>query len=988
MSPTATPAHLKQLLAVAPVPMLVVDGDHQIRTANSAFAGVVGAESAEAVTGEEVSSFLPDTGQQLDAVLTEGQAIDAGTVQVRTTDGQRRRVHGSISPAELPEADTGAHIVLENATEGTAQEETAERYSARIEALHTVAVELAQCETRDGVFETAVEAAQRILEFDMCIVDSVRDGRFQVEATTESLPEEGYHEPPIEAAGVAGTVYQREESLRCDLQTHPEADPQAAYRDSITVPMPDYGVFQAASYDTEVYDQTDIELAELLVSHVREALQRIDSEVELEQRQREQEQQRKKIERLHEVGVAMAECHDRAEIYDLIIDAGEHILGLDECVVDAVEDGHLRTQAMSETLSADDVFEVPVDSEEAGLAGKAYRTGESILDEYEEQPEANPESEYRSSITVPVGEYGVFQAVSTEVVGFDGSDIELVELLAEHAQAALQRLDHEFELEQRRQALEQQQEQIKKLHKIGVEIAGCDERDHIYELLVEAGEDILDLDLCLSGAVEDGQLVVKATSSSLTEDGYGEPMIDSDDAGLAGKAYRTGESILREGEEHPEANPRGDYDSSITVPIEGYGLFQAVSFDVVGFDELDLELVELLAGHARQALRRLDHEQEIDLQRERVTRLHDVRTALANCSSQKRVAELAVGTGKNVLNLDLCYFGVVEDGMLYAEAVTKTVPDESYFDSGTPIEATGLTGECYLQGESILSQDVRNDPRADPQDEYGAVLTVPVGEYGVLQAASFETDAFDQSDLEIVELLAEHAREALQRIAYETELEDQRQELDLLRQIFSRVFRHNVRNELTIIQGNAELIERVTPDESLTKRAALILESSQKLTDHTDKAREVEEIVQKKQTTKTVSLETVVSRAVEEYREQFPDSTIETDVDDIDVTAINGIGAAVSNAVENALEHNPSPVHVEITSDVDEETVTLHIADDGTGIPKSDLEAINSEAESKLTHGSGVGLWLMKWVVEKSDGSLTLRNNDGGVCVDMRLPLA
>jgi GAF domain-containing protein len=968
--------------------MLVVDGDYAIRNANSAFATVVGAESVGAVTGMDVSSFFPTSGQQLDAVLTDGEAIDARTIQVETTDGTHRHVRGSMSPTTLPEADTAAHIVLESVTADEPAESARQRHQTRIEALHTVAVELAQCETRDAVFETTVEAAQRILEFDMCIVDSVQDGHFQVEATTEALPEEGYHEPPIEAAGIAGHVYQAGEARICDLQTHPDADPQAAYRDSITVPMPGYGVFQAASYDTEVYDQTDLELAELLVSHAREALQRIDSEIELEQRQHEQEQQREKIERLHEVGVAMTECHDRAEIYDLIIEAGEHILGLDQCVVDAVEDGRLRTQAMSETLSSDNVFEVPIDSEEAGLAGKAYRTGESILDEYEDQPEANPDSEFRSSITVPVGEYGVFQAVSTEVVGFDQSDIELVELLAEHAQAALQRLAHEQELEQRRLALEQQQEQIKKLHEIGVEIAGCDERDRIYELLVEAGDDILGLDLCLSGAVEDGQLVVKATSSGLTEDGYGEPMIHSEEAGLAGKAYRTGESILREGEEHPEANPRDDYESSITVPIEGFGLFQSVSFDTVGFDELDLELVELLAGHARQALQRLDHEQELDLQRERVTRLHDVRTALASCSSETRVAELVVETGKSILNLDICYFGVVENGMLYAQAVTEDVSDESYFDSGTPIDEAGLTGACYLQGETILSQDVTEDPRADPQDEYGAVLTVPVGEYGVLQAGSFETDAFDQSDLEIVELLAEHARESLQRITYETELEDQRQELDLLRQIFSRVFRHNVRNELTIIQGNAELIERVTPDESLAERAAQILESSQKLTNHTEKAREVEEIVQKKQVTKTVSLETIVSTAVDAYSADTAESTIEADIHDVDITAINGIGAAVRNAIENALEHNPSPVHVEITSDVSEDTVTLHIADDGTGIPESDLEAINSEAESKLTHGSGVGLWLMKWVVEKSRGSLTLRNSDDGVCVDMCLPLA
>jgi signal transduction histidine kinase len=973
--------------------MAVVDGTYEVQTTNQEFVEAVDAESIDAVCGMDVLEFVPETErglskQRLDTVLENEVAVDPREFKLQTMSEELRHARGSIAPTSLPEIEAAAHIVLEDVTETRKQKWEIEQHRTRIEALHAVAVELSQCETYNEVFELTVEAAERILEFDMCIVDSVQDGRFRVEATSESVPDEGYHEPPLEEAGVAGLVYQDGDSLICNLQDHPEAAPQADYHDTITVPIPEYGVFQAGSYDTDVYDQTDLELAELLASHVREALQRIDHEQELEHRQREQEQQREKIERLHDVGVAMTECHDPSKIYELMIEAGEDILGLDQCVVDSVRDGVLRTEAMSEALSDDDIFELPVDSEEAGLAGKAYRSGESILDEHEQQPEANPESEFRSSITVPIAEYGVFQAVSADVVAFDRSDVELVELLAEHAQAALQRLDHEHELEQRGQALEQQREQIKKLHEIGVEIAGCESPDRIYDLLVEAGEDILGLDLCLSGAVEDGQLVVKATSSNLTEDGYGEPIIDSDEAGLAGKAYQTNRSILRDGEEHPDANPRDDYSSSITVPIEGFGLFQAVSYEVVGFDQFDLELVELLAGHARQALQRLDHEQKLDQQRERVTRLHDVRTALANCTSQERVGELVVETGKRILNLDICYFGVVEDGKLYPQAVTENMTEEGYFDSGTPIEEAGLSGEAYLDNESILSDNVYEDPRAKPQDEYGAMITVPVEGYGILQAGSYKTGAFDQADLEVVELLAEHAREALQRIAYETELEQQRQELDLLRQIFSRVFRHNVRNELTIIQGNAELIETKVTDEDIADRATLIMESSQKLTDHTDKAREVEEIVQKKQDQKTASLQTIVSTAIAEYRDAYPESQIHTDVDDIEVTVINGVESAIGNAVENALEHNDGPVTIEITSEVGPDTVTVRIEDDGAGIPQSDLEALNSEAESKLTHSSGVGLWLMKWIVEKSDGSITLSNTDEGACVEMVLTRA
>jgi len=69
-----------------------------------------------------------------------------------------------------------------------------------------------------------------------------------------------------------------------------------------------------------------------------------------------------------------------------------------------------------------------------GLAGKTYQSGCSqIVEEIQPNDDTDPAKEsYQSGISVPIGEYGVFQAINTTAAAFDESDIELAELLISH----------------------------------------------------------------------------------------------------------------------------------------------------------------------------------------------------------------------------------------------------------------------------------------------------------------------------------------------------------------------------------------------------------------------------------------------------------------------------------------------------------------------------------------------------------------------------
>jgi PAS domain S-box-containing protein len=172
-----------------------------------------------------------------------------------------------------------------------------------------------------------------------------------------------------------------------------------------------------------------------------------------------------------------------------------------------------------------------------------------------------------------------------------------------------------------RQQLEEQREQITRLHGVGVELASCDSPEEIYDLIVETAEHILDLDLCVVGIEEDGRFTLAVSSTDMNADGYIEPEIDSPEAGLAGKAYRNNESFLYgDLSRVDDANPVQEYRSALVVPLGEFGTFQAVSYEIDAFSETEMELVEILVGHAREALVRLEQEQQLREQRDRLQR--------------------------------------------------------------------------------------------------------------------------------------------------------------------------------------------------------------------------------------------------------------------------------------------------------------------------------------------------------------------------------
>ena len=149
-----------------------------------------------------------------------------------------------------------------------------------------------------------------------------------------------------------------------------------------------------------------------------------------------------KIEKLHQIAIKMVRCKKEDEIYQLIINAAEGILHFNTCTVDIVEDGFFNVKAVSSGVEDAGTRRMSVDE---GIAGQTFKNKETYLirDLYGNREAKPAKNSYRSAISAPLGEFGIFQVISTETNAFNHEDVRLTEILLSHATEALKRIRSE-----------------------------------------------------------------------------------------------------------------------------------------------------------------------------------------------------------------------------------------------------------------------------------------------------------------------------------------------------------------------------------------------------------------------------------------------------------------------------------------------------------------------------------------------------------------
>lgn len=145
-----------------------------------------------------------------------------------------------------------------------------------------------------------------------------------------------------------------------------------------------------------------------------------------------------------------------------------------------------------------------------------------------------------------------------------------------------------------------------------------------------------------------------------------------------------------------------------------------------------------------------------------------------------------------------------------------------------------------------------------------------------------------------------------------------------------------------------------------------------------------------------LDLATVARDVVELYQPLAEDKGLELTADVNGGITVRGdrdlLFQAIANLVDNAIKYTPAPGRVSLSLHRDDQSATITVGDSGPGIPVTArgkvFDRFYRAEDSRHTPGSGLGLALVKAVVQVHDGRVALEDNEPGLRVRIDLPLA
>lgn len=202
--------------------------------------------------------------------------------------------------------------------------------------------------------------------------------------------------------------------------------------------------------------------------------------------------------------------------------------------------------------------------------------------------------------------------------------------------------------------------------------------------------------------------------------------------------------------------------------------------------------------------------------------------------------------------------------------------------------------------------------------------------------------------------------------------------------VLSRILRHNIRNQLTVLLGHADIIADSVSNPELQSSAQTIQESTTRLQQLIEEADTIRDIIKTdKPQLQKVQVKSLVYTAVDEALSNIENGEVEVNCSE-DLSALAGakLTLAIKSLVDNGLRHNHSTQpKVSINcSKTARNKVSIIVSDNGTGLPKQAVNILeDTDKITKTNHEEGLGLWMIKWIVKNYNGSIDImkRNSSG-----------
>lgn len=207
----------------------------------------------------------------------------------------------------------------------------------------------------------------------------------------------------------------------------------------------------------------------------------------------------------------------------------------------------------------------------------------------------------------------------------------------------------------------------------------------------------------------------------------------------------------------------------------------------------------------------------------------------------------------------------------------------------------------------------------------------------------------------------------------------ERKEAEQRAEFLHSLLRHDLGNHLQVAQGFLEALEESDLSDTPQQHVEYALSGVEDAVELIDDVQTLNRIGREK-SVQPVALDRPVREALDRHdalreRQEFE---VITDLGDLTVMGGTLLTELFANLVENAFVHsNGSTVRLDATAT--DEHVTVHVDDDGEGIPSEKREEIFERGVSHGSEsGSGLGMYLVRELVDTYDGSIEVADSPLG----------
>lgn len=370
--------------------------------------------------------------------------------------------------------------------------------------------------------------------------------------------------------------------------------------------------------------------------------------------------------------------------------------------------------------------------------------------------------------------------------------------------------------------------------------------------------------------------------------------------------------------------------------------------------------------------------------------------ALLHCSvPRKQVIERVVEIGSDYLNIDHGHITDIDEGENWWEVIGSTDPsDGPYPDGLTAKLSDSYCRRTIQQSTPLVLHDANNQGWADDHayqqhqlDTYLGMRIEVFGEpYGTI--CFVESDPREEPFSEAEQFFIELAGQVLRKVLEESHHEKDLANRDRLISVLNRVLRHNLRNDLNIVQGNAQMLEeRTSGDEA--RLASNIDSTTTELLLLAEKSRELEKLTRSVPVARPMDIVPVVSEAVTDIQDEYPAVDVSFSAPDEAMSfAAPQLADAASELLTNAAKHAGNDPTIELEIHRGSDQTMVQIEDDGPGLPKGEQQILTGASETALDHGSGLGLALVYWIITDLNGEIDVTTTSSGTTIEIHLQQA